>query len=153
MSSGFSPLNAISYSWLNTNNAFYFVSITTPGNRRPLPALLNIFKKKKKRQGKRHAKLKKQAPHYSTSKPALTEALELIRRVSLGWDGLFCSHPACSMSAISSSQSGINVQHTPEKIYNTSNNNNNLQPLRASILEVWVKEAVSLFTREADKHD
>jgi len=156
MSSGFSPLNAISYSWLNTNNAFYFVSITTRENRRPLPALLNIYiyiYKKKERQRKRHAKLKKPAPHYSTSKAALTEARELIRRVSLGWDGLFCSHPARSMLAISSSQSGINVQRTPKKIYNTSNNNNNLQPLRASILEVWVKEAVSLFTREADKHD
>lgn len=143
MSSGFSPLNAISSSRLNTNNAFYLVSITTPENRRPLPALLNTLKKKrgkkkggKKRQGKRHGKLKKQAPHYSPSQPALTEALELISCVPLGWDGLFSSHPARSMSAISSSQSGINVQHTPEKIYNTGNNNNNLQPLRASILEV-----------------
>lgn len=55
MSSGFSPLNAISSSRLNTNNAFYLVSITTPENRRPLPALLNTLKKKKeeKKEGKK----------------------------------------------------------------------------------------------------
>lgn len=45
------------------------------------------------------------------------------------------------MPAISSSQSGINVQRTPQKIYNMSNNDNNLQSLQAPGREVGVKDA------------
>lgn len=46
------------------------------------------------------------------------------------------AHPMCSMLAISSSQSGINVQHIPSKIYNMSNNDHNLRSLGAPACEV-----------------
>lgn len=44
------------------------------------------------------------------------------------------------MLAISSSQSGINVQPTPQKIHNTSNNDNNLQALELQYVKYESKK-------------
>lgn len=62
------------------------------------------------------------------------------RDAALSRDGPVLRHPARSMLAISSSQSGINVQPTPQKIHNTSNNDNNLQALELQYVKYESKK-------------
>lgn len=75
---------------------------------------------------------KKPVPHYSMFRSALVKGSP--RYGLLSQEVL--AHPMCSMLAISSSQSGINVQHIPPKIYNMSNNDHNLRSLGAPACEV-----------------
>lgn len=88
--------------------------------------------KKRKRKKRKNKNKKEAVTHYFMFESALVQGSP--RYELLNQEGL--AHPMRSMLAISSSQSGINVQHIPPKIYNTSDNDHNLQALGAPACEV-----------------
>lgn len=78
---------------------------------------------------KKPQQIRKGAPHYAPLTRLLMGGTGVPEtRAQAGMERVLC-HPVHSMLAISSSQSGINVQPTPQKIHNMSNNDNNLQAL------------------------